>query len=140
MSALTLVSSSSRSISPSGSSLSVNKDAEIEAWNLLDALDWRSQPTTEMPTPNLSIGDAILATSPDWLQSSTRRSSNADAPWEDMEIPNFPDLTITEDGHRTSGLLILLIAVTRELMIQNRYLKLRRRKNRICWIWSLEID
>lgn len=109
MSALTAVASSSRgSLSRSASDSSVNKDAETEAWNLLDALDWRTKPLAEMPTPNLSMSDAIIITSPDWVQNSTRRSSNADAPWEDMEIPNFPDLTITADGQRTSGKLLLL--------------------------------
>ncbi|KAI9632896.1 uncharacterized protein MKK02DRAFT_41212 [Dioszegia hungarica] len=85
-------------------------DAETQAWNLLDALDWPRRPLGSIPKLKpleISIGDAISTTSPDWLQGSTFKSWGANesaksAPWEDLVIPHFPDLNSRDGEQRTS--------------------------------------
>jgi hypothetical protein len=86
------------------------QDPEAEVWNLLDALDWRRKPSTSAKPISdgleISITDAIGSTSPLWIQGSSYKTwqEGERPPWEDLEIPNFPDLTVSGDKPpRTSG-------------------------------------
>lgn len=88
----------------------LDKDSEAEAWGLLDALDWRQKPVThqlagQLNSLEISITDAISTTSPEWIQGSTFKSweDGERPPWEDMVIPNFPDLNDVAPDERTSG-------------------------------------
>lgn len=84
---------------------STSKDAETEAWNLLDALDWGAKRTIKVRLSDGSPPDTIVKTAPKWIESSTFQtiSDGRKASWEDLEIPHFPNLILGGNGQRTSG-------------------------------------